>query len=320
MAELMNASLLRDGVVQGCALSVSGNELNIASGRIVVGGRLAVVSAGTIARPSDITSTQKCYVCAECDLSLSEPFNISIYKQAQYDSLVDRVSLFKNGTFNVNDGTAMFVLGTVQIDPSIGVTSVSQSANYSAKNIDAMTVYDEKIADAKKAATDLKTTVDSHTERFKALGDYVNKRAHSSTKFMRWNIAYPHVTIAANSKVTVTMKPRYGTTYTWSGNSRKESNKYKDIEKKYDSSAARDSFGYRQSIRSFDEYGTQFLTPISIGGLLLSNSSFGGKGHQHCSVTGWRFTSTEIKVDVYNDNKEAAVIDILVSMLYVQRE
>jgi hypothetical protein len=214
----------------------------------------------------------------------------------------------------------MFVLGTVQIDPSIGVTSVSQNANYSAKNIDAMTTYDNKIADAKKTATDLKTTVDSHTERFKALGDYVNKRAHSSTKFMRWNIAYPHVTIAANSETTVTMKARYGTTYTWSGNTRKESNNYKEVKKKYDSSKARDSFGYRQSIRSFDEYGTQYLTPIAIGGLLLRNSSSGGKGSQQCCVTGWRFTNDEIKVDVYNDNKEAAVIDILVEMLYVQTE
>lgn len=305
MAELMNASLLRDGVIQGCGLSIEQNELQIAAGRIIIQGRLAVVSAGTVERPSDISKTQTCYLCAVCDLSAEEPFILAIYTQDQYNSLMNRVNLYKDGTFNVNEGVAAFKLADITVDPTIGVTKITQSTAFSAKNVNGMEPY-------QKAVTDNRSLSDSRY-------GYLKKRVYTVNKFFRWAIELPQRTLAAGARVTYDIDNRYGVTYTWQSNKLIKSYEYPN--KTYKSKT--DANGYRvdpTAFKTFANGGPQFLTPIAIAGIMLRDAATGGKNSKNCSILAWRFTPSETRIDVINTGKEAAVIRVWIQMLYAQEE
>lgn len=198
MAELMNAALLNDGILQGCGLSVSSNELHIASGRMVIKGRLAVVTAGTIERPEDVLSRQTCHVCAICDLNADTPFTIENLKQGDYDELVSRASGYTGDTFNVNNGVALLELGTTVVDPSEGVVSVAAASGLSGKNATKVNALTGDVSNIRTLVTNVKTEI---TNAYKAADNVINnsinylkaycgynlKRAWASSKFeLKW--------------------------------------------------------------------------------------------------------------------------------------
>lgn len=158
MAEVLDAAILKDGIIQGCAISVTNGVLSIAAGRIVVGGRMAVVTAGDVPIPT-LSSQQTCTLVAVCDLRTSgNPFYISIVDAAGLQTLNSARST--GDGFNV-EGTLNYVaLGTIVVNPSTGMVS-----NWT-PNADAATahkgkdVYQEllnKIAEVQTALND-KTT------------------------------------------------------------------------------------------------------------------------------------------------------------------
>lgn len=213
MAELMNAALLNDGVLQGCGLSVSSNELSIASGRMIIKGRLAVVTAGTIERPEDVLSRQTCHVCAICDLNADAPFTIENLKQGDYDELVSRANGYTGDTFNVNNGVALLELGTTVVDPSVGVVSVTAASGISGKNVTTVNALTETVA---KNKTELNNTITANVNAIKDSGNttaslatlnswvnYLKKRAFAINKWHFDNREFDGVVIGGNKVVTV---------------------------------------------------------------------------------------------------------------------
>ena len=203
-AELMNAALVYDGRIQGCTLSVVNHELNISSGRLVIKGRLAVVTAGQIERPSDVLSNQTCYECAICDLSAENPFTIENLRSGDYDTLVERAGHYNNSSFNVNNGVAYFLLGTTVVDPSLGVTSVTPSTNPVAKNIFKTQALDSEITtikDSGSSALSLATLNSWIT--------YLKKRAFAESHFDHETKTYDGLVVGAGKTITVRFRSGY---------------------------------------------------------------------------------------------------------------
>ena len=123
MAEMLDATIPNNSIIQGCELTLMNGVFNISSGRLVVGGRLGVVTGGTIPNPTSLTATTICYPLAVCDLSDSErPFYFLI---ATPDDL-NRLNLNteeRNPTFNINNGTDALVFGYCSVDPATGLAS-----------------------------------------------------------------------------------------------------------------------------------------------------------------------------------------------------
>lgn len=136
MAEVLDAGILRSGVIQGCHISETNGVLNIDSGRIVIGGRLGVVTGGVIPLPS-ISVESSCTVLAVCDLrNNQQPFYVAMVDSAGLDAL--NSARTTDGTFNVVNGLDYVVLGTVTANPATGLVSnwVASSASTAKKGSD----------------------------------------------------------------------------------------------------------------------------------------------------------------------------------------
>lgn len=136
MAEVLDAGILRSGVIQGCHISETNGVLNIDSGRIVIGGRLGVVTGGVIPLPS-ISVESSCTVLAVCDLrNNQQPFYIAMVDSAGLDAL--NSARTTDGTFNVVNGLDYVILGTVTANPATGLVSnwVASSASEAKKGSD----------------------------------------------------------------------------------------------------------------------------------------------------------------------------------------
>ena len=121
MAEVLDAAILKDGIIQGCSISVVNGVLNITAGRIVVSGRIGVITAGTIPIPT-LSTQQTCTVVAVCDLRTSEnPFYISIVDTEGLQTLNSAKS--SGDGFNVEGTLDYVVLGTVVVNPVTGLVS-----------------------------------------------------------------------------------------------------------------------------------------------------------------------------------------------------
>ena len=121
MAEVLDAGILRSGVIQGCRISETNGVLSIDSGRIVIGGRLGVVTGGVIPLPS-ISVESSCTVLAVCDLrNNQQPFYVAMVDSAGLDAL--NSARTTDGTFNVVNGLDYVILGTVTANPATGLVS-----------------------------------------------------------------------------------------------------------------------------------------------------------------------------------------------------
>lgn len=121
MAEVLDAAILKDGIIQGCSISITNGVLNITAGRIVISGRLGVITAGSIPIPT-LSSQQTCSVVAVCDLRTSaNPFYVAI---VDTDGLQTLNSAKSSGDgFNVEGTLDYVVLGTVVVNPVTGLVS-----------------------------------------------------------------------------------------------------------------------------------------------------------------------------------------------------
>lgn len=339
MAELMHAAIPESGVLQGCALEFTGGNVTIQPGRLVIKGRLAVVVTAGIIEPSElVTTSQTGHICAICNLSdqNEEYVKLQILPDQAYDDMVLATQGYETGahgdTFNAANGVAFLELGTITMTSSglVGPLTLTE-AGEKPKNI--RTFIDGVKTTLQNSITSLSSKITKlESVAFMNSGEgsiykHFNARAHSSDKFMLWNMTYPNVAIAANSKKTVEFPHSdYGWASSVSGGSVKWSNSYKKIKKTY--TQTKDANYYRTSIKTFDEYGYQFLKPIGIVSVQIGTATTGGKNYDDCAPIAWRFqgsTATNptglVKVDVRNFNtKEAAVVNVTVRMLYVQTE
>ena len=122
-AEMMDTAIFNTGVIQGCSVTELGGVLSISSGRLVVQGRLGVVTGGTIPIPTGIATKQNCWLMAICDLSSNErPFYFQLATANDLDSLGIATGNDKP-TFNVENGINAVTLGACEFDPATGLVS-----------------------------------------------------------------------------------------------------------------------------------------------------------------------------------------------------
>jgi len=104
MAEILRASLVNSGRIQGCVISNSDGVLSISSGRISIAGRVGVVTGGTIPTPA-LSANASCTVVAICDLSReNEPMRIEMLTADDYATL--QANATAAGSFN-DSGTGI---------------------------------------------------------------------------------------------------------------------------------------------------------------------------------------------------------------------
>ena len=138
MAEIVNTSVPLSGIIQGCAITLNDvtGTLSIETGRILINGRLGVITeGGTLAAPTVEGSTNvQCHVVAVCNLSSTlAPFTIEIVNQATYEEYVQRRESTRD-VFNVQDGFSYHYLGSVMVNPTSGkIETWTPSANADAK-------------------------------------------------------------------------------------------------------------------------------------------------------------------------------------------
>lgn len=137
MAEILDATIPRDGIIQGCEITFNSTAgtLSVESGRIMLHGRLGVVTeSGELAAPvvtgsADVT----CYLVAACNLSTLNPFSVEIITPATYEEY-QQLKSASGDDFNTHDGFDFFVLGTVVVNPTSGkITTWTPSADINAK-------------------------------------------------------------------------------------------------------------------------------------------------------------------------------------------
>lgn len=120
MAEIVDSVQLANGIIQGCGVSIVQNALHIDDGRILINGRLGVVTAGNIELP-ELEATTTCYLAAVCDLAIQNPFYIALLTGADKSALDQKKSQITN--FNAGNGVDYVILGTASVNPTTSVVS-----------------------------------------------------------------------------------------------------------------------------------------------------------------------------------------------------
>lgn len=123
MAEVLAAAILKDGIIQGCDIAIENGVLKFRkNGRMVINGRLGVITAGDVPVPSTITTKGTYSVVAVCDLrGVGPEFYISIATPTDIQNLNSAKS--SGDGFNVEGTLDYIILGTVDINPATGLAS-----------------------------------------------------------------------------------------------------------------------------------------------------------------------------------------------------
>lgn len=118
MAEALDAAILKSGIIQGCEFRHINGVLSITDGRIIIKGRLGVVTAGDIPVPT-LEVITPCHVVAICNLNMTEnPFTISMLTPTEFTTLQSTATT--GDGFNVSSGLAYIEFGTATVDPATG--------------------------------------------------------------------------------------------------------------------------------------------------------------------------------------------------------
>ena len=177
MAEIVDSVQLENGIIQGCGVSIIQNALHINDGRILIHGRLGVVTAGNIELP-ELEATATCYLAAVCDLAIQNPFYIALLTGADKSALDQKKSQITD--FNAGNGVDYVVLGTATVNPTTTVVT-----NWTAQNatpVSSKTTVDalkSDVASLESTVTSHTTTINGHTSTLTSHTNTLN--GHSST-------------------------------------------------------------------------------------------------------------------------------------------
>lgn len=337
LAEMMDAALLRDGILQGCSLSVdSSHELQITSGRMIIKGRLAIVTAGQIDRPEGILTSQTCYVTAICDLSGENPFTIEMLTAGDHSTLVSRAEDYTDTSFNVNDGVAIFELGTATVDPTIGVTAFTPIATdqRSAKNRAAIT------SGVRKDLNSLIALENQHWEKHELWRQQITRRWHMRSNFATKLINADGLNLPANTSGTFVFRKEYDGAlriFTPSGTGA-DTIPYipgpsivLDKRYAYNGRATGTNPGIMADtdpaeVTPTQQYDPVYHIPINVNdkkvhfgivGVQIDNATNNGAGSANCVLQGYYTDSKHIIIKIRNTGSTAAVLKIGVRSLYI---
>lgn len=183
MAEIVGSVQLVNGIIQGCGVSIVQNALHINDGRILINGRLGVVTAGNIELP-ELEATTTCYLAAVCDLAVQNPFYIALLTGADKSALDQKKSQIPD--FNAANGVDYVILGTASVNPTTHVVS-----NWTPQNATAVSNKTE-VNTLKRDVASMNTTVSSHTSTLSSHTSSIN--SHSTTLNSHTNTINGHTT------------------------------------------------------------------------------------------------------------------------------
>ena len=194
MAEILDTAVMFSGVIQGCGVTFNqaAGTLTVESGRILIRGRLGVITAsGDVAAPVLTGSANvTCYLVAACNLStLSQPFTVEIITPSTYEEYRRRKESTAD-TFNTQDGFDFIVLGTVSVNPTSGkIVSWTPSADASSdrtnsKIVNAMA---ERLTTAENTLNTLNSSISTLSNTVNTLSAHdSNQRIAIRTANLGW--------------------------------------------------------------------------------------------------------------------------------------
>lgn len=138
MAEILDTAIPYNGIIQGCGISFSedAGTLSMETGRILIRGRLGVITErGDIVAPV-VTGSEnvQCHLVASCNLSTLNPFTIEIVTPGVYEEYQQQKASLDADAFNTQDGFDFIDLGTASVSPTSGkIVSWTPKTNTNAR-------------------------------------------------------------------------------------------------------------------------------------------------------------------------------------------
>ena len=320
MAYVVDAACLGSGVLHGCLLSITDGLLSITDGRILIKGRLAYVSGGTIPNPEGASGSDTYYILAVCDLMAENPFTIDLVDSNGKEALDTRVTSTSDEGFNAGNGVRYVQLGTVTFDATSGTYSNLVKIDSSGWNT--------------KAIETKMTTLNNNVESLTSWRKYLYKRAHDKLRFRTKDIDINGITIAAGKVATITYYNFYGVTIfiTKSESSTPTITGYNRVwlspsgvnlggaEPQILPGSDTDSY-----LDDTDKYGVPknvdaSYVHLGIIGVRITNATTGGKNAANCDLVGFFTIYNENTVKIHNRGSSAAVVRILQRSLYTRAQ
>jgi hypothetical protein len=322
MAEIVDSLQLADGIIQGCGVEITqnGTALHIDDGRILIHGRLGVVTAGNVELPA-LEATATCHLAAVCDLAVANPFYIALLSSADLDALEQKKS--RVTYFNAGNGVDYVVLGTAVVNPTTHIVSdwTPQEADPVSNSIvfgDLQKSIDDNVAKINQTASAQHALL---TQKINAWATYLQNRTSASARFGVITFTVPSFTIPAGQRVACSFPAIWGTTFKATGtNSRTEIRPpWVDFTQTYTTL----SDGTKIPL-NIDTEHVRYIA-IGISGIVFTNAAYGGKGKNasRCVASGFSISGGDYNRRVYiypqNIGTAEAIIDIGCTVLFVRR-
>ena len=349
MAEALRSLALFTGIIQGCEFNTTQDgKLTVSSGRLFMRGRVAEVTGGDVPTPTDLTTTQTCYVEAVCDLRglSSEPMYIKVCTAQEKADLVAIAQNFQDPVnFNASGGMTMLELGTVTVAAGTGAASnfvANATFGHPHNNIEMLnaeiatlnssisnsvaalnSTINSKESALNTSISQLNTTLTSnlttHNNRNNSAFNYFNQRVFGLDRLGVYTVTYPSVSIAAGGRADVEHSNHFGCTYSASVVSGGIA-----ISGPSNQQGEHSVTPFAPYVPTTDAYGNKtsldpMFTPVAITSITITNAAVGGgKNANKCVINGWGFGTEVGHVYVVNVGTSAALVDVHVKYLYVR--
>lgn len=331
-AEIIDASLINSGIIQGCTITLESGVLKMESGRIMIKGRLGLITGGDIELPS-ISTEADCKLLAVCDLRADTPFYIRLVSNAEYETLSADAERYKD-TFNVGNGVAFVELGTAHINPATGAVTKWTPKNASVKKdsvayaaierslANNVNTINQSIAtNVSNIYTNANSAHTLLTQKINAWATYLQKRTSSSGRFVNEVVTVPSFTIPAGSRVSCTFPAIRGTTYRATGTNSRTISKPSWVN--FTQTYTTMSDGTKIPL-NVDDASVRYVA-LAVSNVLFSNAAYNNKGKNagKCVMAGMGVYGIDYDrrgvVYVYNAGTAEAIVDVQVGILYARR-
>lgn len=317
MATALDAATIYSGIVQGCEITYNRQTqlLSMAAGRIMIKGRLGVVTAGDLDSYPTLSSPTTCTLAAVCNLQAQTPFYIRFFTNDEMSALSNLAEQFPD--FNANNGIAWIELGTGTIDPATGkVTSWTPNATGSATSTD-LVLYQR----LQQTVINNQTSINHLLDAWVA---YLRKRLFSASYFITEEaLTVPAVKVPAYSKKAINFPAIRGTIIraTAINNWTMTPGTIPSYSPTYDSNGIP-----QQADTATGRYVAKAFCGIRISdsAYVPSGSSQAcGKNSAYCALAGFFLTGSEAQRKAYiyikNVTANEAIVDVAVNLMFVRR-
>lgn len=335
MAEALEGAFIPyHSILQGCDVTLNNGKLTVASGSMILKGRVATVTGGEIDEYPSVSTVSTLQLLAVCDLQADTPFYIRLFSPSEYEALAARRNNFTD--FNSENGVWFMRLGNATFNPATNqITEWTPNADDEIRqqNRNSYLYLNSKISNNDTAVRQLITTnvntinnnvTASHnllTQKINAWSTYLHKRALASWKFVQGTFVVPSFTIAAGAKTACGFPAIRGTTFkATSTNSRTESRPaWEDFTQTYTTL----SDGTQIPLNVDDASVRYYAIGLSMAYVVNAAYQSKGKNAANCVIAGWGLSGSDYDrrgvVYVKNIGTAEAIIDLNVTVMFVRR-